>query len=287
VTILVAGRAKSAWPTGAWLLLAAVVVTAGAGIGTAILSPALLLDLVSLWSGTVPALVAALIIGLRRNHSPRSPAVVPLLLFTWLVLAVASHLIAWAPLPSSAAELSGPGADGIPVVGLSVDSGGELVVTEGLPGPAYQVEFIRRGGVVGVPVATELSLPESLAVDVEAHNTSIWYRFAGWRVTLDPRPVWDLSLSGQVRADLGSLKVNSLRVEGGGVVILGVADGPTTVNIGGIFQVFLPSGAAAEVRGGARSPWPVTDGVARSPISGEGWIISADSRTTVSVLPSG
>jgi hypothetical protein len=86
---------------------------------------------------------------------------------------------------------------------------------------------------------------------------------------------------------LGSLKVNSLRVEGGGVVILGVADGPTTVNIGGIFQVFLPSGAAAEVRGGARSPWPVTDGVARSPISGESWIISADSRTTVSVLPSG
>jgi hypothetical protein len=210
-----------------------------------------------------------------------------LLVFTWLVLAVGSHLTAWAPLPSSVAELSGPTADGLSLVGLSVDPGGELVVVAGRQGPTYEVEFIRRGGVVGVPVATELSLPESLAVDVEARNTSIWYRFAGWRVTLDPRPVWDLSLSGQVHADLGGLKVNSLTLEGVGVVILGLADGPTTVNVGGAFEVLVPRQAAAEVRGGAVSPWPVIEGVARSPVSGEGWVISGDGETTVSVLPPG
>jgi hypothetical protein len=281
------GRARSAWPLGAWLMFAVLLVGAGVGVVVGIISPGLALDLVSLWPGLVPALLAGAILPWWRGRPPRAMALPPLLAFTWLVLAGAAHFSGWDPLPSSAVELWGP-STGSEQAALVVEPGGLLRVVAGSSSdPVYRVTWVRQAGEVGVPAATEIAHPELLQIRVEDRGTTTFHRYAGWELTLDPLTTWGLVLGGaEVEARLDQLLISSLTLNGAGSVVLGEADGSVQVLVTGDFTVSVPSGRPAEMRGEGTVPadWLPVDGGMRAPVEGDGWLIVPEAGATIEII---
>ncbi|HEX2154308.1 MAG TPA: hypothetical protein VHL52_10060 [Acidimicrobiia bacterium] len=264
----------------AWILVGAVVVAAVAGVMGGILSSSLVVDLAALW----PLLVVAVVAGLlsRLGKRPRKArAILPLGIFTALVLGGALHLGGWDQLPSAAARLTGPppGEMSEPTE-LVAQLSGEVQLHPLRSGPAYRVSPILLGGNVGVPMATETSVDGSVSVRIEADGDApSWYSFAGWRIGLSPEVPWRLVLNGRIEADLAALAVTSAAIAGSGSLRLGQppADGSNII-IAGDFDLSVPAGTAVVVSGEANVPagWETGGGRARSP--GEGaersWSIS-------------
>ncbi|HSJ34829.1 MAG TPA: hypothetical protein VLB85_07200, partial [Acidimicrobiia bacterium] len=133
---------------------------------------------------------------------------------------------------------------------------GELEIAASDNDVAYSVVPIQRGGMVGVPQATETSTDGDLSVTIEAAaDAPSWYRFAGWRLELAPDVPWRLILNGEIDADLREVAVGSGAVAGSGAIRLGSPpQGGAGIILAGDFVVTVPAGAAVIVDGEAVVP---------------------------------
>ncbi len=280
-------RPRSVWPLGVAAFLAAGLVAGGLGVATSVLSPGLGLDLLSLWPGLIPAVVAAVVVAFRRAWGRRFGALPSLLAVSWLALGVAAHLDGWPPLPSSAAELSGPPTIDA-TVALAVRLEGELAVSASEGADLYRVAFIRQGGEVGIPQAAETTTGESLAVELSDGGATPWHRYAGWRLTLSSQPKWDLRLAGEpLEADLTGFHLLSLVAEGGGWLSLPSPEGGVEARLsGGAYEVVVTPSTPVVITGAATVPatWQPIEGGYRSPGGDDGWVISVAPGATVLII---
>lgn len=278
--------------TAVWLMVGALGVAAAAGVAGGILSPVLILDLASMWPLTALALALGGL-GQWRARRPRGRALLPLALFTSLVLGVALHLAGWEYLPSSATTLVGPpSVEASDPTEIRVNISGELVVAAA-SGPAYRIEPILRGGSVGLPTARETYVDGELSVWVEETSADPWYSFAGWRLHLSPEVSWKLILNGAIDADLTALSVESAAIAGSGQVRLGrppLRGGGLIV--AGKLTLTVPPDAAVVVTGPVFPPpgWASNGEGATSPGGAEGddqWRISVQGEDPLVVRVSG
>ncbi|HSJ33767.1 MAG TPA: hypothetical protein VLB85_01785, partial [Acidimicrobiia bacterium] len=134
-----------------WILCGAVVVASVAGVLGDILSRSYVVDMAAMWPLIAGALVLGLLARWLGRRSPRSRALLPLALFTALVLGAGLHLSGWEQLPSASARLTGPDvaalSDPTELVAQVV---GELEIAASSDDVAYSVVPIQRGGMVGV-----------------------------------------------------------------------------------------------------------------------------------------
>ncbi|MGH8957477.1 MAG: hypothetical protein ACRDVK_02255 [Acidimicrobiia bacterium] len=272
-------RPQSAWPLGAWIMAAMLLAVIGVAVTTSVLSTGLALDAISLWPGLVPALIALLVVALRKAWRRRAGAIPGLLVITWLILTSAAHLSAWVALPSSSGELIGPSVAGSAPIELAtamIAPRGRLVVESSTADALYQVRFLRLGGPVGVPAAEESTGGTGLNISVADQGTTRWFRYAGWRLLLRAETTWNLNLGGDVSGDLSTLTLGSLTLNGSGTVTLNRASRSTPVAVLGTYDINLPAGAVAIVTGEAQVPksWVETEDGFASGEAGEGWIIS-------------
>lgn len=279
-------RPNSSWPLGSLAVLVAVLVAGGVGVTSAILSPGLALDLVSLWPGLVPAVIALVVVSLRRGWRRRLGALPQLLTLSWLALGLAAHVDGWPLLPSSAAELKGP-ANTFASSSLEVHLGGRLEVSAGGDPELYVVEFIRLGGEVGVVEAEEVSLEDSISVALQDSGTTPFFRYAGWRISLSTQSTWNLDLGGEIGADLTGLLLSDVTADGGGWLRLGSYTLTTPIELrGGSFAVTVPANSAVRIMGEARVPptWVAINGGYRAPTAGEGLVISVVEGASLSII---
>ena len=278
-------------PRGAWGLNGAVLAILAVGIAIRLLSPAILLDIGSLWPIGAVLLAAGWVAqkiwpNKRLAHAP----VTPLLIFSWLVLSTSLYFTDLPGLPSHSADLRGPPVDQTDFTTLVVQmSEGQLLVA-GETGPsAYQVDMVRRGGGAGVPLAVESAVddwggitiidvrdPLPFGLDFEVKDNA-WLRFAGWRVGLHPEPNWNLTLSApEVSVDLRDLEIADLVVRGEGSIKVGAATGPVEITVHGAFTVEVPAQTPVEVTGAAIVPegWMVEEDMAWFGERGTGWQIN-------------
>jgi hypothetical protein len=274
----------SGWPVGAWAMSGMLPIVGAVGISANVLSPGLALDLISLWPGLVPAVIAAAIVLLRKASRRRMGALAPLLLITWMVLSASAHLSGWEALPSSSADLIGP-VEAPESVTLTARSSGALEVRVKDRGSIYRVGFLRRGGAVGVPTAEELIAPLGLTVTIADAGPTNWFRYAGWALDLAAGPRWNLSLGGVLAGDLTGLDLGSVSLDGEGELRLGPTDRATPVAVRGQFSLLIPADVPARVTGNAEVPagWLSTDDGFRSPADGDGWVISAAAGSSVEI----
>jgi len=275
-------RPVSGWPVGAWAMAGMLPIAAGVGLSANVLSPGLALDLISLWPGVLPGLAALVLVAVRKAWRRRLGALPPLLLITWMALAVAAHFSAWTALPSSSADLIGP-TEFPEHVTLAAHSAGILDVRVSDPGALYRVGFVRLGGQIGIAEAEEISSPLGLTVAIGDGGSTNWFRYAGWTLELAPRTQWNLSLSGDLDGDLSGLDLGSVSIQGEGRLSIGATDHPVPIAVRGDFSFLIPGGVAARVVGDADVPsgWQTTGDGFRSPVDGEGWVISVADGSSV------
>ncbi|HEY7703775.1 MAG TPA: hypothetical protein VID03_02990 [Acidimicrobiia bacterium] len=270
------GRSRHAWTVAALTMLAGVGITLAVGVLSGIFSYGLLLDLVSLWPFLLVPVGAWAYQLVREPRTMRATAIPSLLFLSWLVLAAAAHFSGWSALPSSSAELVGPTSEGVGSAYLSIKPVGWLQIEEGSGNSLYRVSFIRRGGQVGAPIATEAREEDLFQITIEENDSPIWFQYAGWAAELSSQVRWELDLAGDMRADLEGIEVGGLNANGLGVIALGIAEGPTQVRLEGDFELRLPADAPAAVTGVVEVPddWVEIEGGFRSPEAGDGWQIS-------------
>lgn len=275
-------RPVSGWPVGAWTMAGMLPVVAAIGISANVLSPGLALDLISLWPGLVPAVLALVVIAVKKSWRRRMGALPPLLIITWMALSVGAHIAALEPLPSSSADLIGP-TEFPDHVTLAAHSPGVLDVRVRDRGTIYRVGFVRLGGQTGIARAEEVSTALGLTVSIGDAGPSEFFRYAGWTLDLAPLTQWNLSLGGDLMGDLTGLDLGSVSLEGTGELTLGPTGHAVPMAVRGNFRFRIPSGVAATVVGSAEVPsgWLTTANGFRSPVEGEGWIISAAEGSSV------
>lgn len=246
------------------------LVALAVGIGGNVLSRTAVLDALALWP-LAALVVPAALIGLKGG---RHRALAPLVLLTWMLVAVGLHLGGFAGLPSGAAALTTDLGDTVEArLTISVD-GLSLHVR---PGP-FAVAPAPVGGSIGVPVVERVSGASATALVVTDNtDTSPWFRFGEYRVTLDPDVTWDL----RFRVTGLDLNLSEIPVSGGslvataGRVTLGAPPSPATLEVSGDIEISVPSNLAVTVVGSTRVPddWTVEGLGAMSPVSGDGWTI--------------
>ena len=288
---------------GAWRLNVVLLILLLLGVATRFVSPAVFLDIGSLWPVAVVLMAAGWVVktvwyGRRLAEAP----LYSLLAFSWILVSAAFYFADLPGLPSSSADLRGPPAHQSGFDTFSVELGeGRLVLSAGTGPAAYGVDMIRGGGGAGVPVAVESRggaqgrgevnvidarqpLPGDLNVTVEDNP---WLRFAGWEVTLHPQTNWRIVLSGsQISADLRNLSVAALALNGQGNIYLGEAAGTVSVAVNGTFTVEVPPQASVTVMGDAIVPedWTVADDTAWFGEPETGWQIDVTEGGSVQVL---
>src|SRR5690606_10848667 len=176
---------------------------------------------------------------------------------------------------SASARLTGPDvaalSDPTELVAQLV---GELEVAVSRDDVAYSVVPIERGGMVGVPQATETSTDGAFSVTIgAATDAPSWYRFAGWRLELAPDVSRRLILNGEIDADLREVPVSSGAMAGSGAIRLGSPlPGGAGIILAGDFVVTVPAGAAVITDGEAVVPssWETSGARHLSPTAVEG-----------------
>lgn len=254
---MTAPRGRHPYVVAAWIVVFALIVAVSVGVVSGILSPALVVDLVAMWPLVLVVIAAGLVGSWRgRRHHARAGAILPLAIFTALVLAISLHLGGWSQLPTGEARLTGPPAEELSnPTRLTVQISGDLIVRSE-DGAGYRVDPILRGGSVGVPQATETSVDGALSIVLgSAQKAPSWYRFSGWKLGLAPIVGWRLVLNGAIDADLTGLEVDALAMGGSGRVDLGPApEVGADVVLSGDFDLSVPAGSAVRVIGPARVP---------------------------------
>ena len=277
-------RPVSGWPVGAWAMAGMLPIVGGIGISANVLSPGLALDLISLWPGLLPVAVALVIVAVKKAWRRRMGALPPLLIITWIALAVSAHVAALEPLPSSSADLIGP-TEFPDHVTLAAHSPGVLAVRVNDRGTIYRVGFVRLGGQIGIARAEEVSTAFGLTVSIGDGGPTEWFRYAGWTLDLAPKTQWNLSLGGEVEGDLTGLDLGSVSLDGNGELTLGPTDHPVPMAVRGDFALRIPVDVAARVVGTADVPngWVTTADGFKSPVEGDGWVISAAAGSSVTI----
>lgn len=266
-----------------------------------ILSFALVLDLISLWPGAIPGLLAIPIL-FNRKLGNRGKALPPLFWLSWLVLGVTLHLSAWGPLPTTAAELKGPPWGAGEEIYLSATLDGDIEVSQGTATNLYRVAFIRRGGSIGVPEAIERVLATARGDDIinpgqirlkeqATHNSLL--RFAGWDLALHPEARWDLQLdpgSGDAALDFTGLRISNAELFGKGELRLSeplLLD--PVISLHGEYRVEIPDRVPATVTGLAVLPdnWARSFGGGSSPATGSGWNLVVEPGAIVTIVSVG
>lgn len=268
-----------------WLLpIGALTVVLGVA-ASGRLSRSIVADFIAWWPVWLGIAVAAYLFRERKFGMFRAAGLVPLValavvgLFTW------GHLSGWTVMPSASQRLVGPEADGFISAAMNAQVDGVIEI-EGGGQFLYLVEPVMRGGRIGIPVAAEQVIADSISIELEQPVDPGLYSFAGWDLELSSTSRWTLTLEGAIDADLSSLDVDQLALAGSGVVVLGQADEATDVSVDGIFHIVVPEGASARVNGRASVPasWSLDELGAISPTQGEGWVITVAPGAVVAVL---
>lgn len=268
----------------AWLL---PILTLTALMGVAVtgrLSRAIVADLIAWWPVWLGLVVAAYVLRERKIGAVRISGLIPLLAFGFVLLFIWGHLAGWSIMPSASQRLVGPPPDDLAGVMMVAEINGEIEIRTGSE-HLYQVEPIRRGGVIGIPTATEEPTGDTLSIRLDSPEDPGIYSYAGWEILLADSTVWDLRLSGAIDADLTALRVARLSVDGAGVVQLGAVTGETPVTVLGEFHLIVPANTPVRVVGVASVPadWSLTSDGAVSPEPGDGWVVTVVGDGTLTV----
>ncbi len=266
-------------------LLPALTLTAILGLTAAdVFSRSLVLDLVAWWPAWLGLVAIVALVGRRRVGRLRVEGLVSILVAAALVTFTVGHIQGWPLNPSSTRYLVGPEASGYDVVELTALVTGELRIMGGSEF-LYEVDPAIRGGEVGIPSAVERSIGGLISVVLEAPANPGFDTSAGWDLTLSNDPRWALTLGGDVDLELTELAVDSLDVEGSGLIRLGAVGDTALVAVDGAFTVEVPAGSSARVVGNAQVPptWTETSDGWRSPDDGFGWVITVPSGSVVSI----
>lgn len=276
----------SPWPIIGWLLLAVAIVVLVISVLAGLLLPAVILDVVSFWPAWVVALLVALALWpLRRRGIARLGAVLPLLVFTWIGVAVGLHLQEWSQLPSSAGDLRGPSALGVTSAALTLELDGRLEV-RGTGGPLYTVRLFRGGGDVGPAEALERIAAASATLDIRERQDAGWFASDGWRLGLARSAAWDLTLtSSAFDVDLIGLDIRTLDLVGDGDVRIPTPSVQTEISLTGDIAATVPVGARVEVFGSANVPptWTAADNGFTSGGSGAAILITVVEGASVDI----
>ena len=268
-----------------WLL--PLTLTAGLVFATAVgwLSRSIVLDFIAWWPVWLLLVVVAILARGRRLWNVRLSGVVPLVVTTTLLLFTAGHMLGWPAMPSSAQSLVGPVVGSESIAALSARLEGSIELSRGADF-LYEVDPIRRGGEIGIPSATEQVQGSSISVVLDPPPDPGFYAFAGWEITLSELPVWNLTLEGDIAADFTALDMSGFQAFGSGTLILDQVAMTVPATIAGTFEVLIPAGVAARIIGQASVPdsWNELSDGARSPVPGDGWVISVPDGSNVTVI---
>ena len=267
-----------------WLLpltvVAGVVFVTAAGW----LSSSITLDFIAWWPLWILLIGLILLTRGRRIWRVRLSGIIPLVVTAALIVFTVGHVLGWPAMPSSSQRLVGPAAGSEPLAALSARVDGAISLTRG-SGFLYEVDPIRRGGEVGIPSATEQVQGSNVSILLEAPLDPGLYQFAGWDITLSDLPTWNLTLEGEIEADLGGLDMSGFQIFGSGRVILGQVATIVPATVAGTFELVIPTGVPARIVGTAFVPesWDQLSDGARSSTPGDGWVISVPVGSVVTV----
>lgn len=267
-----------------WLLPIGTLTLVLGVAATGNLSRSIVADLIAWWPVWVGLVLAAVLLRERKVGHLRVSGLIPLAAFLFVGLFLWGHLARWPIMPSAAQRLVGPEVGGVETASLEADIDGEVHVAGGAD-YLYRVEPVMRGGGIGIPTAGERVVDSSMSVVLEAPTDPGLYSYAGWDLAIADTPRWSLSLRGAIDADLSSSTIDSLQVDGDGVVRLGGVSEETPISVSGSFQVVIPPGTAARVIGLASVPasWTLDDRGATSPAVGTGWVITVEPGASLSI----
>lgn len=248
------------------------------------LSRSIVADLIAWWPMWLAVTLAAVFLRERKVDQFRVAGIVPLVAFLFVLLFTWGHLVGWTIMPSAAQRLVGPELAGYTDANLQAEIDGRIEV-QGGGEFLYRVEPLKQGGGIGIPTAAEEVLDSSVSVMLQAPDDPGLYSFAGWRLILADEPRWSLTLDGAIDADLTSLTIDALSIDGSGQVALARVDDETVVTIGGSFLVTVPPDTAARVVGEASVPatWTIDSRGAASPVLGAGWVFQVRPGATLRV----
>lgn len=267
-----------------WLL---PILTLTVVLGIAVVggfSRSIAADLLAWWPIWLGIGIAAYLLRERRVGRFRVAGLVPLTALLFVGLFVWGHLAGWAVMPSASQRLVGPEVGAYASAAMTADVDGILEVHGGSEF-LYQVEPVKRGGGLGIPGAAEQVVETSISVELQPPADPGIYTYAGWDISLAESPRWALTLGGAVDADLSSLTIDELTLDGTGTVVLGATDSETLVTVDGSYRLVVPGGVPARVNGLASVPasWSLDSSGATAPASGAGWVIVVGPEASVSV----
>lgn len=265
-------------PIGALTLLLGIAVAGR-------LSRSIVADLIAWWPVWLGIAVAAFFLRHRKFGHLRVAGMIPLVALLFVGIFAWGHLAGWSIMPSASQRLVGPEMGGFTEAALQAEIDGVIDIGGGSEF-LYLVEPVRRGGSVGIPGSNEQVLDSAVAVLLSPPRDPGLYSYAGWDLSLNEEPTWSLMLSGAIDADLASLTVNRLSLDGTGVVRLGAAAGETPISVGGAFQIVVPADSPARVNGTASAPasWTLDTEGATAPTFGEGWVITIEDDASVTIV---
>lgn len=268
-----------------WILPLIVITGVLGAIVLDILSRSLLLDLVAWWPVWLLLLITVFVARGRRVGRVRVSGLVSILVSVILVVFVVGHVRGWPLNPSASRYLAGPPVGAFAEGSMAATIQGDLVVAGGSQF-LYEVLPLPGGGDLGMPIAEERVVEDTVAVTLEPPADPGLDTSSGWDVRLSERPVWELTIGGVVEADLTALQIRELGLEGGGEVALGLPGSRVPVSIAGGYTISVPVDAPVEVLGSAQVPdsWEGIDGGWRSPVGGEGWVITVPEGSVVSLV---
>ena len=219
-----------------------------------------------------------------RFQRVRLSGIVPVLVTAALLVFTAGHVVGWAAMPSAVPQLVGPETGPGTSAALSARNTGRIMLNSDAEF-LYEVDPIRRGGDVGVPSATEQTQGSSISVLLAQPDDPGLYVFAGWEIAVSDAPAWNLTLEGELDADLSSLDVTGLQVFGSGELVLGQVSTTVSATVSGVFEVSVPASTPVRVIGEAQVPgdWTRTDDGYQSPATGGGWVISVPEASSVTI----
>ncbi len=261
---------RAAAPLALWAATALSVIVLAALTARDLLLDALWLDLASWW----PVWATAgwwWWMGMRRRAGgwrSRAGKGSPLLVLAGLGLALVLHLAGWSPLPSSAADVSGPlSPPGEGPAVISVALGGELRLGTAADG-FYRVRLLRRGGTAAPPQVSTTEGDGVVRLEMGEREDPGWFRSSGWEATVSPEVPWGVeAAAATVQGDLSGARLTALSLVGDGRLRVGEPFGQVPVRVEGEMLLEVPARASVEVIGRAEV--------------GPGWDFTADGRRFV------
>lgn len=246
------------WMWWGWSMVGLLVAVVGVGVLTGILGRAVVLDIISFWP--IFGLLGLLAFAVRSRFSHRIRAILPMLITTWLAVAIALHLSGWVVLPSATGDMTGVDVGTTSNASLALEIDGMLNIVGTSGGALYSVDLPREGGRVSAPQALETATDDLIVIELAERSRSFWFSSSGWNVALAETVGWELDLSApEMLVDLSDVSFRGGSFVGGGEILLGEVS--QDVALSGEFNVRLPDGIGVLVIGNAELPtgWLVAE----------------------------